>query len=183
MNLALLPEDTAIVVVDWQERLCPAMPPEILDRNARNVTHLLTLAARLDLPVVASEQYPRGLGPTVPAIAELLPSAALPKMAFSAGRDEGVMAAIEALGRKTLVVVGMETHICVFQTVRDLVAAGYAVQVPADAVVSRSTANYRVGLELCRAAGAVITATETALFDLMRVAGGDVFKEISRRIR
>lgn len=183
MNLALLPEDTAIILVDWQERLCPAMPQDILERNARNVTHLLTLAARLDLPVITSEQYPRGLGPTVPALAELLPGDALAKTTFSAWRDAEIAAAIKRLGRRTLVVAGMETHICVFQTVRDLVAAGYAVQVPADAVVSRATANYRIGLDLCRSAGAAITTTETALFDLMQVAGGDVFKEISRRIR
>lgn len=183
MKLTLLPEDTAIIVVDWQERLVAAMPSAVADRHAENVTHLLTLAARLGLPVVATEQYPRGLGATVPAIAALLPAAAHAKTAFSGWSEPEIAAAIRATGRRRLVVVGMETHICVFQTVRDLVAAGYAVQVPVDGVVSRSKSNHRVGLELCRLAGAVVTSTEAALFDLLRVGQGEAFKEISRRIR
>lgn len=183
VKLALLPEETAIVVVDWQERLVAAMPPAIAEAHAHNVTHLLTLAARLDLPVIATEQYPRGLGHTVPVIAELLGGAAHPKTAFSAWREPVIADAIRETGRRRLVVMGMETHVCVFQTVRDLVAAGFGVQVPADAVVSRTKANYKAGLALCRAAGALVTTTEAALFDLLRVGQGEVFKEISRRIR
>ncbi|MCB9544243.1 MAG: isochorismatase family protein [Myxococcales bacterium] len=183
VKLRLSPEDTAIVVIDWQERLVAAMPPAVAEHNAHNVTHLLTLAARLDLPVLATEQYPRGLGPTVDTIAGLLPTPALAKTAFSAWRDPAFAEQLRAAERRRLVVVGMETHVCVFQTVRDLVEAGFAVQVPADAVVSRTQANYRAGLALCRAAGAVVTTTEAALFDLLQVGQGEVFKEISRRIR
>ena len=183
MKLQLLPEDTALVVVDWQERLVAAMPPAVVEANTKNVTHLLTLAARLDLPVVATEQYPRGLGATTAPVAELLGAPALPKTAFSAWQDPAIADAIRATGRRRLLVVGMETHVCVFQTVRDLVAVGFAVQVATDAVISRTKANYRAGIELCRMAGALPTSTEAALFDLMQVGQGEVFKEISRRIR
>ena len=92
-------------------------------------------------------------------------------------------AAIEATGRRTFIVVGIEAHICVFQTVRDMVAAGYTVHVPGDAAISRSKANWRNGLELCARAGGIITNTETALFDLLEVGRGEVFKEVSRLIR
>lgn len=179
----LLTPDTAIVVVDWQTRLCAAMPDAVCAANTRNVTHLLTLAARMGLPVVATEQYPKGLGPTLEPVAALLPQPAIAKTAFSAMRDDAARAAIEATGRRTLIVVGIETHICVFQTVRDLVAAGYAVQVPGDAVASRAKGNWRSGLDLCARAGAVITNTEAALFDLLEVGRGPVFKEVSRLIR
>ncbi len=183
MNLELSPAETALVVVDFQERLCDAMPREVLERHARNVTHLLTLAARLDVAVVATEQYPKGLGPTIEPVRALLPNAPLEKIEFSAMRNAGAAAALRESGRKTAVLVGMETHVCVFQTARDLLAAGWHVHVPADAVVSRAKANWRVGLDLMRSAGAVVTSTEAALFDLLKEAKGDAFKEVSKRIR
>lgn len=183
MQLELIPQTTALLVIDWQERLCAAMPPDVVEKHTRNVTHLLTLAARLDVPVVATEQYPQGLGPSVEAVRTLLPCPALPKVSFSAVRDAAAAAALRETGRSAVVVVGMETHICVYQTVRDLVGAGYAVHIPADAVVSRSRGNWAYGLELARSAGAVVTTTETVLFDLLKVGQGEAFKEVSRRIR
>lgn len=179
----LLSPDTGILVVDWQTRLCDAMPDDVVAAGTRNVTNLLTLADRMDLPVVATEQYPKGLGSTIEPVAALLPRPALAKTAFSAMRDDAARAAIAATGRRTFIVVGIEAHICVFQTVRDLVAAGYTVQVPGDAVISRTAANWRNGLELCERAGGLITNTETALFDLLEVGRGEVFKEVSRLIR
>lgn len=183
-RLELLPEDTALLIIDFQERLCAAMPAERVAEGARNVARLLTLAGRLDLAVVATEQYPKGLGPTLTEVkaasATLAPHA---KTAFSALRDPAAAAALRATGRRTVVVTGMETHICVYQTVRDLLSAGYAVHVPVDAVVSRTAANWQVGLDLCRAAGAVLTSTETVLFDLVKVGQGDVFKEVSRLVK
>lgn len=183
MHLELIHNTTAVLVVDWQERLCAAMPPAVVEQNTRNVTHLLTLAGRLELPVVCTEQYPQGLGPTVEALRVLLPKPALPKTAFSAMRDATAASALRDAGRSAVVVAGIETHICVFQTVRDLVNAGYDVHVPADAVISRSQENWRRGLDLIRAAGAVVTSTETVLFDLLKVGQGEAFKEVSRRIR
>ena len=183
MILELPRHDTALLLIDWQERLCAAMPQAIVERNTRNVENLLTLAARLSLPVIATEQYPKGLGPTVAPLRDHLLAAPHAKTSFSALRDDAAAAALRATGRRVVLVAGMETHICVFQTVRDLVAAGYGVQVPADAVLSRTKANYRNGLDLLRAAGALITNAEAALFDLLGVGAREAFKEVSRLIR
>ena len=183
MVFELLREDTGILVIDYQERLCAAMPQEIVARNGKNVQRLLILAQRLGLSVVASEQYPKGLGPTVAPIGELLPEAAYPKTAFSAVRDPALAEAISVTGRKTWVIAGMETHICVFQTARDLVALGYRVQVVADGVVSRTQANWNTGLQLMSSLGVTVTSTETVLFDLVGVGSGKVFKEVSRMVR
>jgi nicotinamidase-related amidase len=182
-RLELEPTSTLVLCVDWQERLCAAMPSDLVAAATRNVTHLLTLAQRLDLPVVASEQYPQGLGATVAEVAALLPNPAHAKVAFSAWRAPEVRGAIEATARTQIVLVGMETHICVYQTARDLAGAGYAVHVPIDAVVSRTTANVGVGVELLRAAGVQTTCTEAVLFDLLKEGRGEAFKEVSRRIR
>lgn len=183
MDTRLLPEDTGLVVIDWQVRLCAAMPEAVVERHTRNVTHLLKLAAALGLPVVATEQYPRGLGPTTDPVAEHLAGPTLAKTKFSAWRDPAARAAIEATGRRRWVVVGIETHVCVYQTVRDMVAAGHAVHVPADAAISRAKANWQSGLALCAAAGALVSNTETVLFDLLGEGRGDAFKMVSRLIR
>jgi nicotinamidase-related amidase len=183
-DLHLDPAQTGLLLVDWQERLAAAMPAVERDHR-QNVGHLLHLAGALGLPVVVSEQYPKGLGATLAELAVALPEGTpvLAKTRFSAWGDAAVRAAMEATGRRTWLVVGMETHVCVFQTVRDLKAAGLAVQVPADAVVSRTEENWRAGLALCAAAGAVVTVTEAALFDLLGEAKGEAFKAISRRIK
>lgn len=183
MNTRLDPAHSAVLLVDWQQRLTAAMPPAIAERNARNASHVLTLAGRLGLPVVATEQYPKGLGPTIEPLAELLDAPAHAKTMFGAMADQPTAAAVRATGRRTWIVLGMETHICVFQTVRGLVEAGFDVQVPQDAVLSRSEANWRSGLELIRAAGGLVTNTEAALFDLLGEGRGDDFKRVSRLIR
>jgi nicotinamidase-related amidase len=183
-ELRLDPAHTGLLLVDWQERLAAAMPASERDHR-QNVGHLIFLAGALGLPVVVTEQYPKGLGATLPALAETLPEGTpvLAKTTFSAWGDAAARSAIEATGRRTWLVVGMETHVCVYQTVRDLKAAGLAVQVPADAVLSRTEENWKAGLALCAAAGAIITVTEAALFDLLGEAQGETFKAISRRIR
>lgn len=185
MSFELNPAETAVLVIDFQERLCAAMPAEVVERHARNVTLLTTVAARLDLPVIVTEQYPRGLGHTIDVVRDALPDGVTPiaKTMFSAMRDPGASEALRATGRKTVVVAGMETHICVYQTVRDLLGAGYRVQVPLDTVVSRVEASWRTGLELARGCGAVVTNTEAVLFDLLKEGRGDLFKEVSRLIR
>jgi len=179
----LLREDTGILVIDYQERLCGAMPETVVSRNGKNVQRLLILAQRLGLPVVVSEQYPKGLGPTVQPISDLLSTDPIAKTAFSVVREPLLAAAIESAGCKTWLVTGMETHICVFQSVRDLVSLGYQVQVVADAVVSRTKANWNTGIRLMGSLGVTVTSTETALFDLVGVGSGKVFKEVSRMIR
>lgn len=177
-------DDTLLLVIDYQERLFAAMPEGVREQRAHQAGVAIQGARGLGLPVVVTEQYPKGLGPTIASLAGLL-SGVTPreKMAFSCARDEGACAAIEDAGRKRVLVVGMETHICVYQTVLDLCAQGYLVHVLADTCLSRRKEAWRSGLALCDAAGAVVTNTETALFQLLGVAGTEQFKHISRLIR
>lgn len=173
----------AVLLVDVQERLTPAMPADALERVVKYATALIEGAKTLGVPVLATEQYPKGLGATLPALARLLPSPALSKVHFSCGADPAFAAALEATGRKQVVITGMETHVCVFQTARDLVAMGYEVHVCADAVSSRTEEHRKVGLELCREAGAIVTTAETALFDLLHQAATPEFKKVSALVK
>ncbi len=176
-------QQAAVLVVDVQDRLTPAMPQETLARVVKYGKALIAAGKELGLPVLATEQYPKGLGHTLPELAEQLPSKPLEKMHFSCGADPGFVSALEATGRKQVVITGMETHVCVFQTVRDLVGMGYEVHVCADAVSSRTEEHRRVGLELCREAGAVITTAETAIFDLLHQAGTPEFKKVAPYVK
>ena len=183
--LRLLPQNTLLLCVDIQERLCPAMPEDALAGLIRNTVRLLCGAAALGVPVIVSEQYRRGLGTTISDIAAHIPEDAvnLEKIEFSVWANPELTAAIAQTGRSQIVVCGMESHICVYQSVRDLAHAGYQVHVPHDAVCSRVAENARVGLSLAERAGSVITATETILFDWLHRAGTPQFKTISALVR
>jgi nicotinamidase-related amidase len=182
----LLPSNTALLVVDVQERLAAAMPPDALAELEKNAAILLETAALLGVPVVVSEQYPKGLGPTVASIAAKLAARGvvpLAKMTFDACSELAISRALTESGARNVVVLGMETHVCVFQTARELVKRGYATHVVADAVTSRREENRRLGLGLCERAGAVLTATETVAFDLVEKAGTNEFKAVSKLVR
>ncbi|HET9753501.1 MAG TPA: hydrolase [Myxococcales bacterium] len=181
--LALHRGDAFLLVVDVQERLATAMPGAALADLEKNVAVLIRAARRLGLPVVATEQYPKGLGHTVPALRELLPEAPMEKLEFSCAAAKPVARRIAATGRKQAIVAGMEAHVCVFQTVRDLLAGGFSVFLAQDAVISRSDGNRAVGLRLCEKAGATLTSTEAVLFDLLGVAGTPEFKELAPLIK
>ncbi len=183
MKLQLDRTRTAVLVIDVQSRLAPSMPPDALARLVKYGRALVGAGKELGMPVLATEQYPKGLGETIPELREVLPSPPLVKMHFSCGADPGFMAALEKTGRRQVVVCGMETHVCVFQTVRDLVAAGYEVHVCSDAVTSRTEEHRRTGLDLCREAGAAITTAETAIFDLLHVAGTPEFKKVAPLVK
>jgi nicotinamidase-related amidase len=173
----------AVLVVDVQDRLTPAMPEETLARLVKYARATIGAAKELGLPVLATEQYPKGLGRTLPALRELLPSPPLEKTRFSCGADPGFAAALESTGRRQVIIVGMETHVCVFQTTRDLVAMGYEVHVCADAVSSRTEEHRRVGLELCREVGAIVTTAETAIFDLLHEAATPEFRKVAPLVK
>lgn len=179
--MKLDPQDSLILIVDVQARLGAAMPPERYAAVVKHASHFLAVSAPLEIPVIVSEQYPKGLGPTDERLS--LPTPAFAKTAFSAWWDEAIRQAIQATARRSVILLGMETHICVYQTARDLAAAGLDVHVMADGVASRTEANRQIGLDLMRAAGCTISSTETALFDLLGTAGGPVFKQVSRMIR
>jgi nicotinamidase-related amidase len=179
LDLSLDRANALLLVVDVQERLFKAMPEDGQPQLLKNLDILVKTARRLDLPVVTSEQYPKGLGPTVSALREQLPEAPLQKLEFSCGGNQAIAKKILETGRRQIVVAGMETHVCVFQTVRDLVRGGFTVFVPRDAVLSRTAENRAAGLSLCEKAGAVLTSTETTVFDLLGAAGTPEFKELS----
>ncbi len=178
-------DDTVLLVIDLQERLMPAMyDKETLLKQAEVLLHV---AKVYGLPVIITEQYPKGLGHTVDSLLSLIQSEELPvdvfhKTLFTAYTPE-VNECLKGCGRKQVIVIGAETHVCVFQTVRDLLAEGYGVFVPHDAVDSRAKENKEIALALFREMGAVVTGTETVLFDLLHVSGTPEFKKLSALIK
>jgi nicotinamidase-related amidase len=168
----------ALVVIDVQDAFRKAVPD--FERVARGAATLVSGAEALDVPIVVTEQYPQGLGGTVPEIAELLPEdfGPIEKVVFSAAEAEG----FDLGGRDQVLVAGIETHVCVNQTVLDLLADGVEVHVAEDAVGSRFPDTKRVGLRKMEQAGAILTSVETALFELVGRAGSDEFKAIQKLI-
>ena len=168
-------EDAVLVVIDIQERLMSAMPER--DQVYKNTALLIETAKQLGIPIVLSEQYPRGLGSTAAESKDHLEEYKyIEKVSFSVSEQ---LLKILPPERKTLIVTGTETHVCVFQTVRDMVEAGYTVHLAKDAVCSRFEINYSSGLELMRDLGAVVTNAETIVFDLLKISGTADFKAIS----
>ncbi len=172
-----------LLVIDVQERLCKAMDHKVLERLTHNAGILMEAAVELDMPVIATEQYVKGLGETLKPLRERLTEPALEKMTFSCCGDTPFMEKLQGIGRKQVVVVGMEAHVCVLQTVIGLLDAGYTVHLVRDAVMSRKKENWLVGVEMAQAAGAVITSTEAALFQLLQVAGTEEFKKLSKLVK
>ncbi len=172
--------DTALLVVDVQEKLIGAISAQ--QRVTWNCRRLIDGAGILGLPVAATEQYPKGLGPTVPELAERLgeiPS----KLTFSCGGCPEVFREWESRGIEKVMVCGIEAHVCVGQTVLDLLAGGWRVYVAVDAVGSRFEIDCRTALGRMDSAGATLTTTEAALFEWCRIAGTPEFKQISRLVK
>lgn len=166
-----------LVVIDVQEAFAKAV--QRFDEIVEQTATLVRGARTLELPVLATEQYPRGLGDTVPAVREALGDVErLPKTVFSAARADG----FDLGGRDQALVCGIETHVCINQTVHDLLAGGVEVHVPVDAVSSRTEANSELGLRKMEESGAVLTSVETALFELLGAAGSDEFKAIQKLV-
>jgi nicotinamidase-related amidase len=180
----LQPEECALVVVDIQEKLLP--PIFNKDELVRNTKLLIHLARLIDVPILATTQYQRGLGPTVPEIAGLLDGVAIQdKLEFSCFGSDQFCSAVKSLpgNRNTVLLCGMETHICVMQTALGALNRGYLVHVAADAVGSRAQSNWQIGLRRMEAAGAVISSTEMMMYELMRASGTPVFKEMLQHLK
>ncbi len=162
------------------------MPAARVGDLERAATIMLAAAAELGAPVLVTEHYPKGLGPTIPAIAARLAEADLcpiEKLTFSACNEPRFSQALKDTGADAAIVLGIEAHICVFQTVRDLLSRDIRVDVLHDGVASRRDDHRQVGLDLCARAGATITTAETVLFDWMVQAGTDTFKRLSKLVR
>lgn len=187
MNPALLcsADDCQLVVIDLQIRLLAAMSEADRSAMVKNAEIFLQAAQALEVPVVYTEQYPKGLGPTVPAILERMPAMAqgVEKSGFSCCAADGFLNAVQLTGRRQIVLVGQEAHVCVLQTAFGLAAAGYQVFVAEDAVCSRSVAHKQNALLRMRGAGIVITNLESVLFEWLRDAAHPQFKAVSGLIR
>lgn len=176
-------EQTGLILVDVQEAFRPVI--DRFDAVAAKCGLLAEGFGVLGRPVLVSEQYPKGLGHTVAEVADRLPEGTrlVEKLRFSACGVDGFEQALAAADCRSWVVAGIETHVCVNQTVHDLLERGFEVQVAADAVSSRDPRNTALGLEKMTAAGAGVTSAEMALFEMLEEAGTDQFKQISRLVR
>jgi nicotinamidase-related amidase len=176
---ALEPEQCALIVVDIQEKLLPPIWEK--DRLVRNAQLLIRLAGILKIPALVTTQYNKGLGNTVPEVASLLPDTpTVDKLMFSCFGSDVFCSLLKRLPgqRTTVLLCGMETHICVMQTALGALREGYLVHVASDAVSSRTELNWRIGLERMRAAGAILSSTEMMIYELLRSSGAPAFKEL-----
>ncbi len=173
-------EDSALVVIDIQEKLVAAMKEKVIERMIANTVILVETAKEFGLPIVVSEQYRKGLGTTVPAVAESLGDVEiLEKLFFDCTRDEALDARIAATGRKSVILAGIEAHVCVFQTALSLTGKGWQVVVASDATASRRKHDWKFALRTLDRAGVAIYPTETISFMLLERAGTPEFKRLA----
>jgi nicotinamidase-related amidase len=178
----LVREDSILILIDVQERLFP-----IIEGKAAVLAELVRIAkgaAILGVPTLITEQYPKGLGPTVGSVRAAAPAApVLAKTTFSCGADQGIVAAIRALDRGSVVLAGIEAHICVLQTALDLIARGFRVHVVADATGTRIPGNHAIGRDRAAKAGATITSVEAVLFEWMKRSDIEEFKAVQALLK
>ena len=171
-------ENAVLVVIDIQEKLYPHV--ENRKDMRKNVVKLIRFCRALGIPIILSEQYPKGLGPTIDELKEVLdkyePES---KTSFSCCGIPEFEEKLKASGRKLAIITGIETHVCVFQTTRDLLEKGYGVHVLADAVSSRSKTDKKIGLKRMMGLGAVISSTEMFMFEVLKEAGTPEFKKVA----
>jgi nicotinamidase-related amidase len=172
-------EQCALIVIDMQEKLLPPIWEK--ERLVRNAQLLIRLAGILKIPALVTTQYAKGLGNTVPDLASMLPDTpAIDKLMFSCFGSDVFCSLLKRLPgqRTTVLLCGMETHICVMQTALGALRDGYLVHVAADAVSSRTELNWRIGLDRMRAAGAILSSTEMMIYELLRSSGAPAFREM-----
>ncbi|MGE5893862.1 MAG: hydrolase [bacterium] len=175
-------EESMLIIIDIQERLAVAM--EEKDKVINNTKYLIELAKIYNIPIVLTEQYPKGLGQTVSEIKDvLLNYAPIEKLTFDCCGEGSYLKELKGISRRKLIVTGMETHVCVLQTVLSLLNQGYDVHLVSDAVCSRDAGNRRTALDMLSNAGAVVTCTETVLFQIMKIAGTEEFRKIAKMIK
>lgn len=180
LELQLPRQGTTLVIVDVQERLVPAMPRNVYAEVLANIVLLRQAAEILGLPVLTTEQYPRGLGHTV---AELRGGQTIEKITFGCCGEPAFLKALNDLQTRRVLLVGMEAHVCVYQTLLGLRQEGFGVHLVQDAICSQRKSDYRAALQNAPAAGAILTSTEMALFQLLERAGTAEFKALSALIK
>jgi nicotinamidase-related amidase len=180
--MRILKEESCGLVIDIQERLFPHIHQrEILEKN----TEILIKGLRiLEVPILVTEQYRKGLGLTIPSVqSALIEFNAIEKMAFSCCDNNDFISSLKILNRKNIIISGIETHVCVLQTVMDLITQGYQPVVVEDCVSSRKENDKKMAIHRMRQAGAVISTYESILFELARISGTDKFKAISKLVK
>jgi nicotinamidase-related amidase len=182
VSRALDAANTILLLIDFQERLFPVMHDK--EKLLKNVIKLVKGARVLEIPIILTEQYPKGLGPTIPEIKELIPDVKpVEKVCFSCTDEAAFSQALKASKRQQVLIAGIESHICVYQTAMALAREGYEVQVVSDCVASRDPENKMTALTRFQLASIPPTTTEMALFELLKIAQGDKFKQISSIVK
>jgi len=177
-------DDTFLLLIDMQEKLFRVMEPKVQEMLKKNCNILLRTAAEFNLPLIVTEQYRKGLGETIPELAEPCKGAPnLEKLFFDCMKDDGISKAVTSTARKTAILAGIESHICVFQTALTLLASGYRVIIANDAVGSRRKADWKAAMGALAQAGAVIYPAETIAFMIIEKAGTPQFKALSPLFR
>jgi len=178
----ITPKETLLLVIDVQGRLAKAVfQPEVVEKS---INKLLRACTILGVPILLTEQYPKGLGCTIDSLRELLPgNLPLEKNSFSCCGAPEFMRQLRAFNRNDILVTGIETHVCVYQTAVELLEFGYNVHLVTDCVSSRTEENKLLGIRCIEKAGASLTSTEMAVFELLRVAEGEQFKAISNIVK
>ena len=175
-------DNTGLLVVDVQDKLMQVMGrrQQVID----NIVRLLHLSLLYKRPIIVTEQYPKWLGPTLPEIASLVPTdEPIRKMHFDCCDEDAFIERLDSEGLKNIVITGVEAHICIFQTCVSMLERGYTVHVPQDAVDSRTSENLRVGLDLMDKAGALVTSTETVIYQILKKAGTSEFKKMLKLMK
>jgi len=175
-------KNSMLVVIDIQESLARVMHGK--DALFESLQRIIRGAGILDIPMIATEQVPEKLGATIPEISPLLGTASpIPKSSFSCCGEDRFMRELDGMKRGQILVVGIESHVCVYQTTVDLIRMGYEVHIITDCISSRTEENRALGIERMKDEGARPTSIEMALFELLKIAGGDRFREISRLVK
>jgi isochorismate hydrolase len=177
-------EQAALIVIDVQEVLMKKMDPEIRKNVIQNIRTLLVFAKEMAIPILITEQYPRGLGKTVPEIKmELGPLPLIEKVSFSCCGVKAFNDKLNQSARNQAILTGIETHVCVLQTANDLIQKGYEVHVVADAICSRRKLDWEIGLRWIEKRGAMISTTEIIAFQLLKEAGTEEFRGLSKLLK
>ncbi len=176
-------EKAVLVVIDVQERLVPAMPEDIYLRLRNTVAMLVEVAGLLGLPVVTTEQYPKGIGHTVPELAAVCNETVIEKVSFGCCGEPTFLEALKNTGRTQVLITGMEAHVCVYQTVLGLLEDGYYVHLIRDAICSRNKTDYLAGVANAGQAGAVVTTAETVMFQMLQESTHEQFRAVSKLVK
>ena len=176
-------EKAVLVVIDIQERLVTAMPQDVYLPMRETVSMLVNGAGLLGIPVVTTEQYPQGIGHTIPELAEACKGTVVEKVSFGCCGEPNFLSALKKFDRTQVILTGMETHVCVYQTVLGLLEDGYHVHLVRDAICSRNKTDFLAGIANAAQAGAVITTAETVLFQMMQKSTHAQFRAVSKLIK